>query len=95
MDRFIGQLIQSTWRDFTSTLGIQRDPLDYSGIHPLGGVQLTPFLERPGLFLIFGSLPEIRILHLGASQAAMRGPLNSKLIPGPDLGWGWRWEAAF
>jgi len=93
LDRFYGQLIQSTWRDFTSTLGIQRDPLDYSGIHPLGAVHLTPFLERPGLFLVFGPLPEVRILHLGASQVAMREPLNSKLIPGPEFGWEWKWEA--
>ncbi len=93
LDRFIGQLIQSTWKDFTSTLRIQRDPLDYSGIHALGSPRLVPYLDRPGLFLVFGSLPEVRIQHLGASQTTIRGPLNSKLIPGPDFTRGWRWDA--
>lgn len=93
MDRFIGQLIQSTWQDFISTLGIRRDPLDYSGIHRLGADRVEPFLDQPGLFLIFGPLPEVSILHLGASQATIRGPLNSKLIPSQDVGWGWRWDS--
>ena len=93
LDRFIGQLVQSTWNDLTSTLGIDRNPPGYSGIHPLGASQLKPFLDHPGMFLVFGHLPELRILHLGASQSAIRGPLTSRLIPGPDKRWTWRWES--
>ena len=92
IERCTGQLVQSTWQDLVSTLGIHGDPLDFSGIRPLGSPQLLPYLERPGLFLVFGPLPEVRILHLGAAQSPMHGALTSKLIPGPEWSWGWRWE---
>jgi hypothetical protein len=92
LERCVGQLAQSTWQELASTLDIHRDPLDFSGIHPLGSPRLLPYLERPGLYLIFGPLPEVKILHVGAAQSSLQGALNSKLIPGPEWSWGWRWE---
>lgn len=92
LDRYMGQLIQSTWQDLVSSLGVQRDPLDYSGIHPLGSAGLSPFLEGPGIYLVFGPLPELRILHMGGTQGPIHTALSSKLIPGPEWSWGWRWE---
>jgi hypothetical protein len=92
MERCVGQLIQSTWEDLVSTEEIHRDPLDFSGIHPLGSPCLLPYLEQPGLYLVFGPLPELRILHLEAARSTMHGALTSKLIPGPEWSWGWRWE---
>jgi hypothetical protein len=93
LERFVGQLVQGTWEDLTESLGTPCDPLDFSGIHRLGAPRLLPYLEQPGVFLIFGPLPEVRILHLEASQTAMHGPLSSRLIPGPEWSWGWRWES--
>ena len=91
LDRFIGQLVQSTWQDLTASMKMDAEPLSYSGIFPLGAPQLGPYLDQPGLFLVFGPLPEVKILHLGASQTSMRLPMNSKLIPGPEWSWGWQW----
>lgn len=93
LDRFVGQLVQNTWQDLSETLRIEANPLAYSGIFPLAAPQLGPFLDEPGVFLVFGPLPEVRILHLGASQTSMRSPLTSALIPGPEWSWGWRWES--
>ena len=93
LDRLVGQLIQSTWQDLSVTMGIQTEPLNFSGVHPLGAARLVPCLDRPGVFLIFGPLPEGRILYLGASRTSMHTQLNSALIPGPDWSWGWRWDS--
>ena len=93
LDRLLGQLIQSTWQDFNSNIGIGAEPLNFSGVHTLGAPRLVPYLDRPGVFLVFGPLPEVSVLHLGASKTAMRSKLNSALIPGPDWSWGWRWNA--
>jgi hypothetical protein len=93
LERLVGQLIQNTWQDLTSSLGIDGEPLDFSGVHPLGAARLVPYLDQAGVFLIFGPLPEVRILHLGASRIAMHTLLNAALIPGSDWRWGWRWEA--
>jgi hypothetical protein len=93
LDRLVGQLIQSTWQDLSTTMGIETEPLDFSGVHPLGAARLVPYLDRPGVFLILGPLPEGRILHLGASRTAMHTQLNSALIPGRDWSWGSRWDS--
>lgn len=95
LDRILGQLVHDTWRDLASTLSLDgKTPPGYSGIHPLGAQELKPFLERPGLFLIIGPLPEVRVLHVGSSQTAMGRSLSSKLIPGPEWTWSWRWETS-
>jgi len=93
LERVVGQLVQGTWDDLTTSLGIRGKPLDFSGIHRLASPRLVPYLEQAGVFLVFGPLPEVQILHLGASQTAMHGPLSSRLIPGPERSWGWRWES--
>ena len=89
LDRLVGQLIQSTWQDLSATMGIETEPLDFSGVHPLGAHRLVPYLDRLGIILLFGPLPEVRILHLGGSRTTMRTQLNSALMPGTDRGWGW------
>lgn len=92
LERFIGQLVQETWADLTRSLNGPSTPMDFSGIHRLGAPRLVPYLDQPGIFLVFGPLPEVRILHLGASQTSMHDSLNSRLIPGPEWSWEWRWE---
>lgn len=94
LDRFTGQLIQTTWQELATSFGAEEEPLDYSGIHPIGSQSLLPFLQSPGVFLVFGPLPELRILHLGASQTRMYTSLTSKLLPGPEWSWGWRWDSS-
>lgn len=84
LDRLMGQIVQSTWQDLTASLGITGEPLDWSGIHPLGAAELTPFQERPGVFLLFGPLPEVRILHLAHAQGPIREPLAPMLICGQE-----------
>ena len=93
LDRLVGQLIQSTWQDLCATMGIETEPLDFSGVHPLGAARLVPYLDRLGVILLFGPLPEVRILHMGGSRTTMRAQLNSALIPGPDRSWGWRGDS--
>ncbi|MGD8360766.1 MAG: hypothetical protein PVJ04_05000 [Gemmatimonadota bacterium] len=90
LDRLVGQLIQSTWQDLSATMGIETEPLDFSGVHSLGATRLVPYLDRLGVILLFGPLPEVRILHLGGCRTTMRAQLNSALIPSPDWSWGWR-----
>jgi hypothetical protein len=87
LDRLVGQLIQSTWQDLSATMGIETKPLDFSGVHPLGAARLDPYLDQLGVFLLFGPLPEVRILHLGGTRTVMRTQLNSALIHGPDRSW--------
>ena len=93
LDRILGQLVHDTWSDLASTLDLDnQSPPGYSGIQPLGSPELEPFLRKPGLFMVIGPLPEVRVLHMGASRTAIGGSLSSKLIPGPEWTWSWRWE---
>lgn len=94
LDRLVGQLIQSTWQELVDSLQSDADPVDFSGVHALGGAGLVPYLDRPGVFLIFGPLPEVRILHLGCSRTAMHSLMNLALISAPDRHRSWDREVA-
>ncbi len=94
LNRFLGKLVGDTWRELARNLGGHRAYPEYSGICPLGDPKLLPFLDQPGVFLIFGPAPELRILFLGSSQAPLSAAVFSRISRDPASGFRWRWEGS-
>jgi len=92
LNRFLGALVRDTWDDLDRALRITENFPDFSGILPLGDPTLTPYLNKPGVFFVFGPLPSLPLLHVGASRGPTGFVLRSRLEERPEGGYGWRWE---
>jgi hypothetical protein len=92
VNRFLGAMVKDTWDDLDRALKITEDLPDFSGILPLGDPSLRPFLNMPGIFFIFGPLPTLSLLHIGASRGPIGFVLRSRIEEYPDGRFGWRGE---
>lgn len=92
MGRFLSELIVEAWGEFAAKRGIRNPAPRFSGIIPLTDPSLLPFLDLPGVFLVLGPLPEISLLHLGASQNSIGEALWIRIAPDLGQGYSWRWE---
>ena len=79
LDRFLGKLLDESWREISENLGGNRGRLEFSGILPLGDAGLLPFMDQPGVFLLLGPAPSLTVLTLGSSQAPMSGAISAKV----------------
>jgi len=93
LNRFLGSLVQETWDDLDRALQITKKIPDFSGILPLGDPALRPYLNKPGVFFVFGPQPGLPLLHIGASRGPIGFVLRSRIEELPGGGYGWRWES--
>jgi len=93
LNRFLGALVRDTWDDLDRALRITENTPDFSGILPLGDPALHPYLNKPGVFFIFGPHPSLPLLHVGASRGPIGFVLRSRLEERSEGGYGWRWES--
>ena len=92
LNRFLSAMVRDTWDDLDRALRITENFPDFSGILPLGDPALRPYLNKPGIFFIFGPHPALSLLHVGASRGPTGFVLRSRIEKRPDGGYGWRWE---
>lgn len=92
LNRFLGGLVRETWDDLDRALRITENTPDFSGILPLGDPALRPYLNKPGIFFILGPLPDLPLLHVGASRGPTGFVIRSRIEERADGGFGWRWE---
>lgn len=92
LNRFLGAIVKDTWDDLDRALRITENLPDFSGILPLGDPALRPYLNKPGIFFIFGPQPSLPLLYIGASRGPIGFVLRSRIEEHPDGGFGWRWE---
>lgn len=93
LNRFLGSLVRETWDDLDRALRITESSPDFSGLLPLGDPALRPYLDKPGIFFIFGPQPNLSLLHVGASRGPIGFVLRSRIEARPEGGYGWRWES--
>ena len=93
LNKFLGALVRETWDDLDRALRITENNPDFSGILPLGDPALDPYLNKPGVFFIFGPQPSLPLLHIGASRGPISFVLRSRLEERPEGEYGWRWES--
>jgi hypothetical protein len=93
LNRFLGALVRDTWDDLDRALRITESFPEFSGIRPLGDPALKPYLNKPGIFFIFGPQPSLSLLHIGASRGPIGFVLRSRIEELPEGGYGWRWES--
>jgi hypothetical protein len=93
LNRFLGAMVRDTWDDLDRALRITEKLPDFSGILPLADPALRPYLNKPGVFFIFGPHPSLPLLHIGASRGPIGFVLRSRLEEYPEGGFGWRWES--
>jgi hypothetical protein len=93
LNRFLGALVRDTWDDLDRALRITENFPDFSGILTLGDPALNPYLNKPGVFFVFGPQPSLPLLHVGASRGPTGFVLRSRLEERPEGGYGWRWES--
>ena len=79
LDRFLGTLLEESWRELSGNLGGNRGELEFSGILPLGDSGLLPFMDKPGVFFLLGPTPSLAVLALGRSQAPMSWAISGKV----------------
>lgn len=90
LNRFLGKLLEESWREICANLGGDRTALEYSGILPLRHPGLLPFMDQPGVFILLGPAPSLSVLNIGYSQAPLGGALSSKVAYFMDLNGGRR-----
>jgi hypothetical protein len=93
LNRFLGAVVRESWDDLDRALKITESFPDFSGILPLGDPALRPYLNKPGVFFIFGPQPRLPLLHIGASRGPIGFVLRSRIEAQADGGYGWRWES--
>ena len=93
LNRFLGALVRDSWDDLDRALKITENLPDFSGILPLGDPALSPYLNKPGIFFIFGPQPSLSLLHVGASRGPIGFVLRSRIEKRPEGEFGWRWES--
>ncbi|MGD2123482.1 MAG: hypothetical protein PVJ76_17140 [Gemmatimonadota bacterium] len=93
LNRFLGAAVRESWDDLDRALKITQSFPDFSGILPLGDPALRPYLNKPGVFFIFGPQPHLPLLHVGASRGPIGFVLRSRIEVQPEGGYGWRWES--
>lgn len=93
LNQFLESLVQDTWDDLDRALKITKSLPDFSGILALGDPALRPYLNKPGVFFIFGPQPGLPLLHIGASRGPIGFVIRSRIEERPDGGYGWRWES--
>ena len=71
LDRFLAKLLEDSWLEISGNLGGGRGRIVFSGILPLKDPWLIPFMDKPGVYLLMGPIPDLRIMAIGHSQAPM------------------------
>ena len=91
-NRLLSETVQTTWEELSEALSVSKRDPEFSGILSLKDPRLLPFLQKSGVFLVIGPMPELPILHVGAAQGPMGRNLWARLEPDSFSGFVWRWE---
>jgi len=93
-NRLLSETVRTTWEELSEALCVSKRDPEFSGILSLKDPGLLPFLQKSGVFLVIGPMPELPILHVGAAQGPMGRNLWARLEPASLSGFVWRWEEA-
>ena len=90
LDRLLCHILAESWAAFSVAWCAPGRPPRFSGVHPLGSRALLPYLEAPGILLIFGPRPGLPLLEMVEAIEPTGIALWARVREGQDLAYSWR-----